>query len=553
MSMDSKFTSAWWLFSGLTADELGRKLGELDAHISDLEVENGPRRRFTAVLLKNDGKSHWWYYGLTGGDVGAKLTQHNAVPISLAAESTPNGARFAVSMQQRQNQAYWWYFGLTADELGSRLETNNARPVEIAPYNTAAGLRFAAIMVPRNSGAYWWWFGLTIEDVGARLRETRGQLEMIRAYQTARGTRFAIIVGKPSRSGPSWWYFGQTLDDVFRNARIDGTFVTDVTVYGSGSNRRFACVMKERRFQTSDVAAHREARRRLGASHNNGWHGFYIRRVGGPVVQAFNQTTVFDPCSSLKSLVHSHAMRKVQENVLINGARVTLETVVSAPSGTLACPFDEQNTNPDDVLPQTLRVAMQSMMQRSRNATTEAIRRHFGIANVNRTGSQIGMASTRYIGPIGCQTNDGTLEDFGRLFEQAGTGYLDADHWQAFRENALGMPIAEIVDIARDEAVSQGMNSSFIDRFQERMVCVHKGGNGANPTEGEKRSVVGFIGLPYCMTGRRVVQRSYVYGVFIDRAATIDHSLSFNHVAADLMAKEVRQAVRSFVRGSCVL
>jgi hypothetical protein len=560
MPMKEAYTGGWWLYSGLTADQLGAKLSEHDAHISEIEAfMDGNILRFSAILLKNRNTSHWWYFGLTGDQVGAKLGEHGAVPTSLCAYGQGSNVRFAVVMQKRPEQGYWWYFGLTADELGAKFGEHDAMPVEITPYDTGAGLRFAAIMVPRGTSGSWWYFGQKAADIGERLNETDGQLDLIRSYPTHDGNRYVIAIKKPASPPAWWWYFGQSIDDIFTNARINGTYVSDLTTYLEGSNRRYACVMHPRTFATTNPAQHAKIRDMLGASHIGGWHGFYLRRIGGHVIQAFNETTVFDPASAMKSLVYAHAMRAVQDKQTIGNAVVTLNTTIPVPPGIGSlptqgtdCPFDEVNTAAADQIPCALSTAMESMMQRSRNATTEAIRRYFGIAAVAATAAEFGMGNTRHNGPTGCARNESTLVDFGKLYERCSNGYLDATHWQAFQTHALGQPLNEVVDICRTLATAAGLPSSFGNAYRAQMLSVHKGGRGADSIE--KKCVVGYIAIPFCENGH-VTRRDYVYGVFVDYADSgkIDDGFNQNLIAAEMLRDEIEASVASFVSGTCTI
>jgi hypothetical protein len=217
------------------------------------------------------------------------------------------------------------------------------------------------------------------------------------------------------------------------------------------------------------------------------------------------------------------------------------------------CPFDEMNEAADQ-LPMPLDQAMKSMMQRSRNAPTEAIRQFFGVAQVAATATALGMSETRHRGPTGCMANGNTatLVDFGTLFEACSRTYLDAAHWQLFRQHALGDPLGEVLDIVRSLAAANGLPVDFADRYRLRMLSVHKGGYG----EGNNlvtKSVVGYVALPFCVR-RQIIQRDYVYGVFVDFALTGTVTpLNFNVVAAEMLRDEIAASVQSFARDGCTL
>ena len=557
--MKSEFTGGWWLYSGLSADQLGAKLHQHDAYISDLEADtSNSNLTFSAILLKNSQTTAWWYFGLSGAEVGAKLEAHNAVPISLSAYQDGNQVKFAVSMKRKLGQAYWWYFGLTADQLGAKFSQHAAMPVDISAYHIGDELRFAVVMIPQNSNASWWWFGQTAFDIGTHLRETGGQLDVLRSYQTSSGNRYVVSIRKPASPSSWFWYFGQTVEDIFINARINGTFVSNLTMYMEGSSRRYACIMHPRTFDSENLDQHAKIRTMLRASHSGGWDGFYLRKIGGSVIQAFNETTVFDPASAMKLCVYTTAMRAVQDGKSINGSVVTLDTIIPVPTGigTLPrpkgtdCPFDEKNTDIYDQLPLKLSDAMESMMMRSSNPPTEAIRRYFGIAETAATIERLGMVNTRHNGPTGCVRNESTLIDFGNLCEQVSQTYLDSIHWSAFRAHSLSDPLNEVVHICRSIAVNNGLPSNFGDLYRARMLSVYKDGRGGDSVE--KKCVVGYISIPFCVAGK-IVQREYVYGVFVDHADSekLDDDFNQKLIVGEMMRDEINSSVLSFVNSSC--
>jgi hypothetical protein len=205
-------------------------------------------------------------------------------------------------------------------------------------------------------------------------------------------------------------------------------------------------------------------------------------------------------------------------------------------------------------LPMPLDRAMESMMQYSRNAPTEAIRQFFGIVQVAATATALGMSETRHRGPTGCMANGNTatLVDFGKLFESCSRTYLDAAHWQLFRQHALGEPLGEVLDFVRLFAAANDLPANFEDRYRLKMLSVHKGGYG----EGNNlvtKSVVGYVALPFCIGGE-IIQHDYVYGVFVDLALTGTVTpLNFNVVAAEMLRDEIAASVQSFARGGCAL
>jgi hypothetical protein len=454
--------------------------------------------------------------------------------------------RFAVGMR-RLNQPYWWYFGLTADELGRKFGEHAARPVDITAYETSGGLRFASIMVPAREG-YWWWYGITPQDLGKRLDETRGRLQCLRAYPAGNGWRYvAVVYPNPSRAASGWW-FGQTEDDVGRLARETGLFPICVAPEPGGS--RVSCAMLQRAWPTQNPAVHDQLNRQLGARHRGGWHGFYLRRVGGPVIQAYNHESIFDPCSTIKSLIHAHALRALQDGAKIAGHTVTEDAVIDVPPGQAdQCPFNN-HTGARETLPRALRDAMTASMQESANRSPEAMRQFFGPAAVAQTAATLGMTQTRHLGPTGCKSNHATLVDFGQLYERCSNGrFLDAAHWRRFRELALNGRIDGLDDAVRELAAALGRSAAQANRYLDLVQCVHKGGNGSDGTV-EKLSVVGHVALPFWQGGQMQL-RHYVYGVCLDDVpvGTLVGQPVLNHTATAMLRDDIRAGLQSMPAG----
>lgn len=550
-SIFEDFTGGWWIYSGLSAQSLGEKLVLHDAVIAALETDhNGGEQLFTAILKSNDGVAHWWYFGLTGSQVGERLTANMAVPVSLIGYMTSEGERFAVAMQKRAGVAYWWFFGLTADQLGAKLSELDAMPVDISACITPQGLRFAAILVPREGQDVDWYYGQNSADI-TRLLKSGGQLRQMRSYDTPAGHRYVITIVKPVKTA-WWWFFGISVDDILRQARSAGSFANTISTYVEGGVRKYACIMLPRPITSTNPERHEKVRAMLSESHQGGWHGFYLRQISGSVIEAFNETENFDPCSSIKTLVHAHAMRAVQDRAQIAGQTVTLSTMIRVPDGmSTQCPFNDPNEAAHQ-RPMPLDQAMQLMMKYSVNTQTEAIRQFFGVAQVAATATALGMSETRHLGPTGCKTNEATLVDFGKLFEACSRTYLDAAHWQLFRQHAIDQPLDEVLNIVRSLASANGLPADFVDRYGLRMLSVRKGGSGNDGTI-EKKSLVGYVALPFCH-GERIIQRDYVYGVFLDYTpvGTVT-PLEFRVVVAEMLHDEIAASVQSFARGGCAL
>src|SRR5947207_1119206 len=93
--------------------------------------------------------------------------------------------------------------------------------------------------------------------------------------------------------------------------------------------------------------------------------GFSLRQIGGPVLAASNTTYQYEPASSIKALIHLHAMLQLQ-----NSPDTTKlgEPIQVATTYVGSCP-----QWPSPTVVETLQTAMSKMMWQSDNAATDAL------------------------------------------------------------------------------------------------------------------------------------------------------------------------------------
>lgn len=300
----------------------------------------------------------------------------------------------------------------------------------------------------------------------------------------------------------------------------------------------------------ADGAHWQSVQDKIANGHQDGVHGFYLKRVGGNVVLACNEELIFDPASSIKVLVHAHALRRLQADA------VSLDTTVIPIPGNLTlpqprgvnCPFDEENSA-TDTLPLTLRRALEAMMLRSRNAPTEAIRRFFGAGNVQNTARDVGLNNTRYDNAPGCGQNKTTLVDLGKLYEAAATSGRAfhtsplALNWATFIELAWHEPIPEMDAIVA--AAAPGLGPSIVDTHRRLVTNVNKSGRGGDQT-GQKISLAGYIALPFrARRGGGIGMQEFVYGVFVDKASGFAAGFKQVEVLMEMLRPAIGESVGS--------
>ena len=194
------YAKGWWYYYGVTASQLSTNLTTNNARLVSLDAYdvNGTTL-FAAVMISNtgaDAKGWWWYYGVTTSQIATLLQQNNARLVDFRSYVTGGVTRYAVVMIPNTGadaMAWWWYFGVTGSQVGSLLAQNNAFLISIQPTDSS-GSTFNVVM-QQNPGVLWWWYyGLTATDLGDRLSQNGARLIDVKSYVSGGVRRFAAIM-----------------------------------------------------------------------------------------------------------------------------------------------------------------------------------------------------------------------------------------------------------------------------------------------------------------------------------------------------------------------
>jgi hypothetical protein len=275
---------------------------------------------------------------------------------------------------------------------------------------------------------------------------------------------------------------------------------------------------------TADIIAYMQA-------NTDGVVGIYLKEIGGPVLQAFNENTIFEPASTIKATVHLHGMLAVQ-----NGP-----PQLNDPINWLAdmTKFDMNNNyvcgGADCYADNTVMMASDRddshrlMLECSDNANTQALRDVYGDPNIRDTMyNVVGMSMSSQLNhSIGCGNdaiatpNQLTLSDIGLLYEMASTGLLDDFHLGVFYdllpngEGFFDTPVDE-------EAAIRLLTGSEISDFKDQVMTAWKPGGYTliiNNQQLEYRSRAGWAKIPFACEG---TDTEYVFGHFVDAATDLD-------------------------------
>ncbi|TMQ10438.1 MAG: serine hydrolase [Deltaproteobacteria bacterium] len=200
VSNTGSYAKSWWYYYGLTASQLSANINSLNARIVSLDAYDvGGTTYFAAVLISNtgaDAKGWWWYYGVTTSQIATLLSQNNARLVDFRSYVTGGVTRYAVVMIPNTGgdaMAWWWYYGVTGSQVGSLLSQNNAFLISIEPAD-AGGSTFNVVM-EQNPGIYWWWYyGLSAADLGDRLSQNGARLLDVKSYFINGSRRFAAVM-----------------------------------------------------------------------------------------------------------------------------------------------------------------------------------------------------------------------------------------------------------------------------------------------------------------------------------------------------------------------
>lgn len=281
---------------------------------------------------------------------------------------------------------------------------------------------------------------------------------------------------------------------------------------------------------------------------SDGQPGFLLKEVGGPVLERFNETLVYDPASSIKIVVAVSLLEQVDA-----GAGFDLDTTALHFSGLDgSCP-----TGGGVAELQTLGSLLQLMLVSSDNAATRTLIDFVGgFAAVNATALGIGMTSTNLVVYPGCNiTNTMTQTDAARLYEGIADGTLLSPASRAALFSRMPSDagdstgtLAAARAIAEAEGLAAGVSASALEEFQGQLALHYKAGNDiwCTPDCLSFYSISGLAEIPTC-DGPTQSSTDYAFGLFIsngtDEAATSSTFFSYH---AEILRRPIREALASW-------
>jgi hypothetical protein len=539
---DNTTPTAWQWYYGQTEAGLNAVLAT-GYRLVDLEVEQGSPARFTAAMVQNTGayaKGWWWYYNLTLTDVGNLLSQNSARLIDIEPYEVSGVIRYAVVMVSNTGgdaKAWWYTVSTNLNDVSNALATNNARLVDIEEKLLLGQTWYAAIMIS-NTGAdakeWYWWIGASSSFVSSEIA-SKG-LRLVDLERRSSGT-YDVILVKNTEGLYWWWWTGLTESALWAQINQAGARVQSIQRVDFGGPPLFYAVLHN----NSNALTTRIGE--ILRNGTNGVSGLYLKEVNGSVRAGLQQTFVFEPASTLKTLLHVHTMRQIA----LGSASLTENLVVWTGISGNSCPI---YTGP---VVEDMSTVLSLMMKNSDNNRTMAIRDRFGENAFNFTAFSLGMTDTLVQHTFGCgdeaelDPNALTLVNGGMLHEAVANGYLGSyrqdlyDHMltnvSAYGGNRLGTIITE-------EGTALGLSADVIDDFRSQMAMAYKGGSyGYGSPLRFYWSVLTWTRIPF-LSGGAVLPKEFVSGIFIHQNTTSSGiGAAMDEASAELLRDEIRAAL----------
>lgn len=502
-------TAAIWMHDQTPADL--QALTGAGWRFTDLEIESTSPWEFTVSAVQNTGgyaKGWLWVYGVTGAQLATTISQNNARIVDLEPYDDNGTTRFAailVGNTGADAKAWWWNYGMTNAQLDAMVSSNNARLVCFERYTIGGQTRYAAAMIS-NTGAdaraWGYLYGVTAAAIAQNIAQYGNRVYGIERVGT---DSYDVIL--LHNAGMGWWYyFDLTSAQLTEVLQQNLGRLVDVERHATLTGTRFTAVLLDNANTLERTARAAFASAAPGAL---GKYGFFLKEVNGPVLAQMRPDTVFEPASTIKTLYHVHAMRRVSLGL------ASLNQLVNKP---ISCGVAGQN--------QTLELTLAEMMEYSDNWSTLAISNTFGIPGMNTTAAALGMGDTSINSIIGCTwplpENELTLRDLSDLHEAVANGYLGGQRAKFYElmAESLSFPswgTEDLDDRIDAQAVTFGLPPAVVAAFKQQLHIAFKPGSMSWTTNGVtdySTAEGGWMSVPF-KSGAGVLQpREYTFGVF---------------------------------------
>lgn len=280
----------------------------------------------------------------------------------------------------------------------------------------------------------------------------------------------------------------------------------------------------------------------LEAHVTGGSFGFRFVRLGGEVVASLNPEEGFYPASSLKVLLHLHAIRWVAAQPDPAAARATPVPV-----------YESSCTGEGAVWTEPLESVLRAMMIESDNKRANAVLEYFGREAIAATAVEVaGTTGTRLVHRFGCggpandPANRSTALDLSRVFARAAREeVLDADAFALFTRLMLGPLWPSLGSAVAAEGEALGLAPATVEGFRSAIALAYKAGWWET-----NLSLGGLLTLPAGPCPGDTPRR-YAFAVFVSRADAVAAGFDVSDVVGVVLREEIRAALEEWAASSC--
>jgi hypothetical protein len=327
-------------------------------------------------------------------------------------------------------------------------------------------------------------------------------------------------------------------------AAQNGARIIDIEPYETRSGTRFAAVMLRNTNALTD-----RMRRYLDAGRTGGAYGLRLERVAGATLASLQADRPFYTASTVKTLVHAHAMRAVDAG---NADLLTSQVIKYANAADSCSDAHAGQTSVVETLDQALR----NMMEQSDNQSTNALQELFGggsaawgrlFINLTVHGPLSMSTASQLAHKLGCggpsndPANSLTLRDLLQLYDHVATDFFtDPASRDRFYDRMLNGRGA-IDTVIDQEAAALGVSAAVATQFKSGTRTAAKAGSYSSGGI-DYLSIGGWVRLPFA-TGAR----EYSFGLFIDEADSITPGFSIWDARAELLRDEIRAGLASYL------
>lgn len=542
--------TGWWYFTSATEDQINAKRGEGYRLVNIDVVANNPMR-FAAVLVHNSGDYYnpgdGWWFNQTPAGITALLAGGDLRLLQCQPYLNSGGALRYVIILVSNTGSYargWWYDpDADAGDIDTIRDTYNMRLVSWDRIPGQAN-RWSCVFIA-NTGAdqrTWHRYPNTPYANIATLIDL--QNARITDISYVGGGNFDVVL-EEAQGRAWWWYTGVTAAQLDVISGNRAARIYDLQQTGSGPDGPLYTFLLLR---NSNDLTQRVAGIMRGIMDDEIYvrAGALLKRINGSRRAGLNNSRVFDPASTLKTLHHVHAMRQVALGNVEFTAPITVRGYDGNPGG---CPPELP------IRAEPLNDVLRLMMENSDNIRTEAIKDYFGQDDINATADALDMPDTELVRRIGCggAHNALTLDDGATLHEAVADGYLGEwrdEFYDLMLNGAMsyggGAGYPDVGGIIDEEAADIGLPEQKRLDFRAAVEIASKGGSvGLGGLA--YRSSLAWISIPYMQDGA-LAPREFTVGAFVDGAVDGDNaSAAVGAAASEVLRDELHAALLTWL------